>query len=737
MQRIVAWLVLVSIGWMMATCTPGQRMPPLVRQETGGVSLTPTPATGALARLLPQVRSLPQVIAEISLTTADATLLDGLLDSVAQRLYITDTAGNLYILAADTYALLATLSALGTLTLDQDHDRLYVAPGAGALVGAEAKGVTVVDTRTNTVVGTLPGPYVAVDSVADRLFVGETVDTDPQSEQPGVRIYDGATLAQRGELPQAGVPFYNPLRNELLILAHTVYVVDLATQTVTADLFPELAQQAMPWCNGCTWADDVHVFPEANLITIEVGAHCLGGGCDFTSPPHFFDATTLTPLTDLARLPVLQRGCGQQRWLLPPIAGRTYRTYAFQRYVTFNNLMVYTETGALLTWRDGLRVRFINPQTAQAYLAGGDILDLATLTLAGRWPDGCILAYDEANGLLYTAGLAGQARQGVLHVLAQQGGLPPAPPPPAAASFAGHALTTILPSPSYAQDQTLLVVADQRLLFRSTDSGAHWQQVRGGLPEGEPLHLQIAFSPNYGRDRTLFAAGYRHEGQGEGVWRSIDGGDTWQPRWQGLTHLRISQLIVSPAFADDQTVLVQGSYYRVDTGQSGASWQQSTDGGLHWSVVATSTYDAPLPAAATIVPALTSPAVTLPVRLTENGHRVEYTPDQGATWQPVSLPLAADEWAQTVIPAPTPSGAVDKAVIYVLSDYHLWRTTDGGRQWAQWVDPLTPPRTYANAFRTVAISPPLAGGVYQLFLGTTDGHFLMVDPAADWLVITP
>lgn len=689
---------------------------------------------------LPQIDAgnppLPKLVREIPMASEQAALLDLQLAAATQRLYVTDTAGKLYILDTVQDRLLATLPALGEVTLDEVHHRLYVAPGTQFVNNDKGPPViTVIDTTTNTIIGIVPGRSIAVDTAHNRLFVGEPINLEVNPAVAGIRLYDGTTLAQTGELAQAGVPFYNPLRDELLVMAHTVYVVDLTTRQVTTDLFPELAEQTIPWCNGCAWADEVHIFPEANLIAIYVHNHCMGGGCNLTGPPNFFEATTLQPLTDLARLPEVQGACGNAKMLLPPIDGRIYRTYAFQRYVTFNNLLVYDDMGALVTWRDGVLAHFINPQTAQAYLAGGDVLDLATLTPVGRWPAGCVFAYDKTRGLLYAAGSYAEGDQGTLQVIAQQGGMPTPLRGPRPTALAGHAINVILPSPAYADDKTLLVRTAQGLLFRSTDGGRHWQQLRGGLPEGEPLNLQVAFSPNYGRDHTLFAAGYRHEGHGEGVWRSTNGGDTWQPLWQGLTHLRITELLLSPAFTDDQTLLVKAEYYQVTTGQSGVSWQRSTDGGIGWSVVATSTYDTPLPAAAALLPSLAAPVVTLPVRLTDYDHRVEYTPDQGITWRPVSLPLAADEWVQTVIPAPTKGSPENKQIIYVLSDYHLWRTTTGGQQWEQWRDPLDTPRDYTNAFRTLAISPLLADGAYHLFLGTTDGQFLLPNPTVHWMTI--
>ena len=679
----------------------------------------------------------PQIVVDLPLAAANATLLDLRHDPIAQRLYVTDTAGNLFVIDAERYKIVATLRALGgELTLDTTHQRLYAAPGSTYFQEAGQSVITVIDMVNNTIIGLLPGRHIAVDERRNRLFIGEAIARYPAAagapNPPGIRILDGHTLTPLRELPQAGVPFYNRLRDELLIMAHTVYTVDPARPTETTDLFPELAAQALPWCNGCTWADALYLFPEANLIAIDVRPHCMSGYA-MVRPPAFFDATTLEPLSDLADLPELQGGCGSKRMLLPPIMGQIYRTYALYRYVSFTNLMIYDDTGAAIGWRDGILPRFINPQTAQAYLAGGTVLDLATLNPVGQWPEGCIFTYNEAKGLLYARGPAG-----VLRVIDQQGGALATKEAPLAMSPTGQAIVGIFPSPEYLRDQTLLLLLEQGLLLRSTDGGQQWYQLRGGLPAAEPLTLQVVFSPYYALDRTIFAAGYRNEGQGVGVLRSSDGGNTWQPLWQGLMHLRITDLQLSPRFGSDQTIWVKANYHQVVSGNVGQSWQRSTDNGVTWSLVATGTSELDLAQALTDLPDFPErTAFTLPVRIREGDHGLAYSPDHGERWLPIALPLANDEWVLTLLPAPT--YAIDNAadgVIYALSDYHLWRTSDNGRNWSQWQVPIKQPRTYANALRVLEISPLLANGRYQLFIGTNDGQFLALYPdEQNWLPI--
>jgi len=106
------------------------------------------------------------------------------------------------------YAELTTLPAAGRLALDATNHRLYASPEY------DAEKVTVVDTQSLTVVGTVsPGGLVAVDGARHRFYVGNQVYSAPKEDTPGVRVYDSQTLENLGEIQQPGIPVYNPLRD--------------------------------------------------------------------------------------------------------------------------------------------------------------------------------------------------------------------------------------------------------------------------------------------------------------------------------------------------------------------------------------------------------------------------------------------------------------------------------------------------------------------------------------------
>ena len=138
----------------------------------------------------------------------------------------------------------------------------------------------------------------------------------------------------------------------------------------------------------------------------------------------------------------------------------------------------------------------------------------------------------------------------------------------------------IVPSPSFAADNTLLATIGGDIC-RSTDGGKTWQRLRGGLPDlgPYPLAVQAVFSPAYAEDQTLYYSAYLAETHGEGVYRSTDGGETWQHTSDGLLDLRVHRIVPSPRFREDGTLL---AYAHI---QQGSALYRSTNRGETWELV--------------------------------------------------------------------------------------------------------------------------------------------------------
>ena len=533
----------------------------------------------------PPVTPLPAIVATLDLAPPGEQIVDALLDRAANRLYVSDSSPALHVLDATTYEQRSTWPAGGLLTLDATSQRLYLAPGSRYMPADEEAAIAIFDAQAEHLLEQrLPGRLIAVDEAGGRLFVGEPYTFDLQQADPGVRIYDAVTLEQTGVIPQSGAPAYNPLRDELLIAAYTLYTANPDSGQVTGELLSELREEAgFLWCNSCRWVDDVRVLASDGLVAVNVQAHSPQGAGS-VSPPLFYDAATMERLTQPAEPGLLQADCGNGAMLAGSVDGRLLLNRRYVRYVVYDNLLVTDAQGRELRWWDGVRASFVNPATGQAYLSNGWVLDVATSTPVGQWPLMiCIYQYDSSAGLLF--GSDDRRHPGALLVMAGQGGEgAPLPPEPVSPPDGWEARA--LRSPGDTGDLLFVIGQDWEdagALYRSTDGGDAWVRLRAGLPApGDQLRLGLYFSPAFEDDGALYAWAVRDEYEGHGVLRSTDRGDTWRPLWNGLPHLRVDAMDFSPDFANDHTLEVRASYYRIDSSESGKSVFRSTDGGNAW-----------------------------------------------------------------------------------------------------------------------------------------------------------
>ena len=112
-----------------------------------------------------------------------------------------------------------------------------------------------------------------------------------------------------------------------------------------------------------------------------------------------------------------------------------------------------------------------------------------------------------------------------------------------------------------------LLVGTQRGAYRSTDGGATWARMSGLYTLGV---TPLALADN----DALWLAG-----TGNGVYSSADQGRTWSP--VGTLSAYINDLAVSPAYASDHTLFVTNSC----AGCAGVSIRRSTDGGETWQLL--------------------------------------------------------------------------------------------------------------------------------------------------------
>ena len=120
---------------------------------------------------------------------------------------------------------------------------------------------------------------------------------------------------------------------------------------------------------------------------------------------------------------------------------------------------------------------------------------------------------------------------------------------------------------------------EQRGLYRTKDGGATWQRVLGVDANTGVIDVAIA-----GDGHTLFAATYERRrrafgfvggGPGSGLWRSLDGGDTWTRLSSGLPTGNTGRIGVAIAPSDPRIVFAviehhDGGVFR--SGDGGTTW---------------------------------------------------------------------------------------------------------------------------------------------------------------------
>jgi photosystem II stability/assembly factor-like uncharacterized protein len=247
---------------------------------------------------------------------------------------------------------------------------------------------------------------------------------------------------------------------------------------------------------------------------------------------------------------------------------------------------------------------------------------------------------------------------------------------------------------------TTLYAGSPGQLAKSVDGGVHWTSIAGAL-HSFLLPRALAVDP-VRPDRVYLGS------EAGGVWRSDNGGRTWQSTAQGLPGGQSSSITALAVARRPGTVFAgteaNGVFKSVD---GGASWTPANHG---------------LPGGA--VQALTlapSDPRTLYVSLLYGIFR---STDGGASWTPAGAPGPAE--------APITGLAVDPRdplTTYAGGRTGLFKTTDGGAHW----DPLGNfPESEVGA---LAIDPTRSGTVYAGAIATgtdTGGVLRSADGGETW-----
>lgn len=134
----------------------------------------------------------------------------------------------------------------------------------------------------------------------------------------------------------------------------------------------------------------------------------------------------------------------------------------------------------------------------------------------------------------------------------------------------------------------------QRGVFRSSDGGANWKKILGS--DDATGAIDLAFEP--GNPRVIYAAMWQARrtlwnvyppasGPGSGLYKSVDGGDSWKPiRGNGFPEGKLGRIGVSVAPSEPNRVYAivdgdAGGLYRSD--DAGANWKRTSSDNRIWN----------------------------------------------------------------------------------------------------------------------------------------------------------
>jgi len=239
-------------------------------------------------------------------------------------------------------------------------------------------------------------------------------------------------------------------------------------------------------------------------------------------------------------------------------------------------------------------------------------------------------------------------------------------------------------------------------VFKSRDGGATWQPALTGLPVGVPI-LSVAVG---GRDgRTLYAATESE------LFASVDGGGLWTKRLLPFqAPAVVAGLMASPA--DSRTVFL--SFNR--DGFYGGGLLKSTDGGRTWKQLDTGLGNPNSPASVLAMAIAPSAPETIYASGHFDGFQVARSTDGGSHWSP-ARPLGAPI-SHEIRLAVDPH---DPGTVYAAWDHKVEKSTDGGGTWLRLADvPDSAPEGRIENVAALAVDPAAPATIYLAFNRSID-----------------
>ncbi len=222
----------------------------------------------------------------------------------------------------------------------------------------------------------------------------------------------------------------------------------------------------------------------------------------------------------------------------------------------------------------------------------------------------------------------------------------------------------------------------ERGLYRSTDGGETWQKVIGkdestGASDVEinPSDPDVVYASMWEAREGPWEDNNEFNGTGGGLFKSIDGGDTWHPLTNGLP-ADLSQIYVAIATTDPRRLyatvaMASGklAFYRSD--DAGESWYKVTDDPRPSGRIGGG--DLAVPRADPRNPDVVYSASTVTMRST----------DGGKTWSGFRGAPGGDDYQNLWINPTNPN------IILLVSDQGALVTVNGGESWSSWYNQPT------------------------------------------------
>lgn len=281
------------------------------------------------------------------------------------------------------------------------------------------------------------------------------------------------------------------------------------------------------------------------------------------------------------------------------------------------------------------------------------------------------------------------------------------------ASSSYYGFSDVAISPDFEQDDTIFAAwlsgtGIGGAVYRSQDSGVEWENVYSTDYVGD-----LAISPAFASNRTVFVTSGDH-----GLVRSSNGGDHWEEvgSWPGGGSHGIAQYIaLPPDYPTDATLFVGGSQgvWRLPQGET--TWQPALTG---------------ITSQHTVIAIATSPdyandgaLLAIAYHITPGGQEFDVyrSQDRGLNWQESDMGIPAAELFDVSF---SQTFAQDQIAYVSAASGDLYRSQDGGQTWT----------LFGTAPGTPALYDVIVTGDGRVYVGSQQGVWQVIaDPLRTYL----